>query len=223
MSDEIHEYYSDEIAESVEETEETEETKTTEEEAATMPMSGLNTVLAEEVSGQEVKSVMDCITDINELTVTAEEKENFLDCLVNNVPYERDCSIFDGKITFKLRTITKEENNAIIIIAGNDDGRDFMERVQRYSTFFHVTNLRGVDVPPYEGDLAPKYDTKGDKRKLIIPDWVKQADVMYAPEPAPVMYGIYKAVVQFEAKYTYMVEKAVDQDFWKAGDSTFLC
>jgi len=179
-------------------------------------------LMAEDIADNP-KTMADCFDQLQEVTITKEEKEAFLDCVADNSQYLQTVSLYNGKVNALLGIKTSKEQQAILhavdLEAAKEDADDWKDKIRIYTLFFQLRMLNGVVIPEYEGELFYTYDKDG---KVVKPAWVARAEALLHDKSRAIQLGIYKAIVRFEITYEYLVSKAADQNFWQAGDSTFL-
>lgn len=157
-----------------------------------------------------------------EVTLTEEERDQFLQALITGQRYEQSFTIYGGAIKGIFRGRATEESEAIAawLNAGFRAGKytsmlEYAIAVRNTMLAAQVKELGGTRFTEFK---APLYKTV-DGDKVTEPGWLAQAD-HWSTEPEPVVAALYEALKLFERKYWTMVAHANDQNFWHPVEST---
>jgi hypothetical protein len=161
----------------------------------------------------------------DEVTVTAEEKNVFLEAIVKGGRFELPFTIFGGNIRGVFRSRTNAETRAIY----SQVHRKLVEE-EILTTAEHSALIRNallccqlavygeVENPPMgeRGSLMPKneWNKEANKVEIIEPEWYEYMNQQFGEMDDGLVDAIYSALRNFERKYWVMVKQAEDQDFW---------
>ena len=160
----------------------------------------------------------------NEVVPDEDDKEAFLVALSTGARYEREFSLFGGKVTGVFRARTIGESEAISAYARRKAIMNLDMGAEGYGDLMKlcllvacVKRLGDVEYPEmsFLGNLLRTENENG----MVEPGWVKQIDV-WRGKPEAVLLAIMPEYFKFEAKYYMMTQKAADENFWKTGPST---
>ena len=161
---------------------------------------------------------------LDEVEISEEDKNAFLDAVVDDSRFERPFSLFNGRVTGIFRSRTVGESRAIIIELHRQWAKHEYLPASEYSTLMKSAMLRmqlkelnGVQYPEAEEPLIATYNFKAENVK--DPAWFKEMDEMCNKMSDAVSAALYEALVYFEKVYWTMVKKAEDQNFWNPEDS----
>lgn len=157
-----------------------------------------------------------------EVVLTEDERNTFLDALVSGTRYERRFSLYDGRVKGRLRNRSTEESEAIAAWMNHGVRESKYKSALEYALVMRnallasqVMELNGVRYPELP---TPLFRTQtGDK--IEDPAWPKVADT-WSKQPEPVVAAVYEELRTFERKYWTMVVHARDQNFWHPAEST---
>lgn len=163
---------------------------------------------------------------IDKVDVTEEDRAAFLDAIVTGGRYERDFSLFNGRLTGTFRCRSTAESDGIVAWVGHllnnnklASNVEYMSTVRNATLAAQVKSLRGLvneDFPELSGPLAPTRSADG--KTVVPPGWVGVADSWYA-RPEAVTSAVYAALQRFEQVYWAMVVNAANQNFWNPAAS----
>lgn len=180
--------------------------------------------IAEGMAAQGKVPTLSALTD-EEVTLTEEEREAFLEALISGKRYERRFSLFGGRVKGKLRCRSTDESEAIAawMNSGLREGKyatqlEYAVGIRNAMLAAQVADLNGTK---YAELQQPLYRTRtGDKTEN--PGWLKQADLWSADPAIPeaLVAAVYEELKLFERKYWTMVMHANDQNFWHPAEST---
>lgn len=166
--------------------------------------------------------------DIEEkITITAAEKQIFLDTLVTNKRFELPFSLFNGTLKGRFRNRLNRESDALMIELNRRVLEGSIVTDAEYATglrsgllMFHVAQLRGEDFPPVEGPLTQHRILQDEEYVVITPKWLDAAIKFYNEMHDGVLAALYRELLRFERKYWLMVKHSSNQNFWKPEDYT---
>lgn len=161
---------------------------------------------------------------LSEVEISEADKEAFLDCLIDGGRFEREFSLFNGKVTGRFRSRTTKETTAILGELGrrarkNPDMTDveYSATLRHCVMAFQVAELNDVEYPVLDGPLKATYDLDTDS--ATEPKWWKMVEKFDGMSEG-LEQAVYSALMDFERVYWTMVQKANDQDFWHPEGST---
>jgi hypothetical protein len=156
--------------------------------------------------------------------ITDEDKENFMNCLVDGKPFIRKFSLFGGKLTGVFRSRSTAQSTAIISEVNrrmatekNMAPMSYAATLRHATLAFQVAELNGVEYPYIDEGLKASYDL--ETSKVSAPTWWKLVD-KYASMQEGTEQAIYTSMLEFERVYWTLVKNAANQNFWNPGDST---
>lgn len=150
-----------------------------------------------------------------DMTLTAVEKMDFLDSVINNTRFCKDYSLFGGKLKFTIRSLTNDEVNAMsawIAKKGTSDSPGLLAgRYRKYLVAAQVEMFNGTKMPPLE---APLFETlASDGKTLVPPGWANRCD-FWDEKPVGVFNAIMNCIDDFDTRYAMLCQKADDANFW---------
>ena len=157
-------------------------------------------------------------TALEQLTITEEDREAFLDALVTGERYVRPFSIFGGKIKGKLRCRSQAESYAIMQVLSREtrDGGpittalEYATRLRNMLIAAQVQELNGEEYATLQDPLLQT--VKGSE--VTPPGWLDQVAGWEAKNEA-IISGLYNELKKFERRYWLMTDNADDQNFWR--------
>jgi hypothetical protein len=171
------------------------------------------------------------VMDENKVELTPEDKEEFLNAVVNNSRFERPFSLFNDRLCGTFRSRLNRESRAILLemrrqLVSGEMGSDieYTTRLRHALLIFQIKELNGEEIPPPAEPLAAQAVVENDAagkpvKKTVPPTWVITAEVMFEGDEARTS-ALYNELAVFEAKYWTLVAQANNQDFWKTEGST---
>ena len=153
-----------------------------------------------------------------DVTITSEDKVAFIDAVVENRRFTKNYSLFGGRVTLTVRSLTTDEVNALsswTVRQGNKDSAGLLAgRYRKYLMAAHLAMLNGVEFPPLEN---PLFETMGsDGKTSLPPGWVKRCDQFDDMD-----FGRFNAIMgciaDFDTRYSILCNKAEDANFWNPG------
>lgn len=149
------------------------------------------------------------------VTITPDEKVAFIDSVVNNTRFEKEYSLFGGKITFTVRSITVDEMNALAswtASKGSSDPAGLMAgRYRKYLAAAQIARYNGVDMPPLDEPLFPTLGKDG--KTVNDPGWIKRCDY-WDVIGAGVFTAIMACLSDFDMRYSTLCREAENANFW---------
>lgn len=155
-------------------------------------------------------------------TITKQNKDDFCSCLISNSRYTEKFSLFGGKVSLTIRSRTLEETDSIeaylrwmAATGGVYTAADYSNLARNILLAAQVQEMNGVSYPELKG---PMRMTEVDGKREP-PGWLPQLETWGKMADA-VALAVIRCVVEFEARYWFMVENAKDANFWLHGEST---
>lgn len=181
------------------------------------PFSGENLGKSTEVPNEEVESgsVIGLEPQKKDITITAQDKISFIDAIVNNKRYERDYSLFGGKVNLTIRSLTSEEVQALsvwILKHGTSDPTwQITGSYRKYLLAAQVARYNGIEMPPLE---QPLFDTlEKDGKTVRQVGWIDRGK-FWDDKPSGIISAISACLSDFDVRYTTLCKKAEDSNFW---------
>lgn len=149
------------------------------------------------------------------VTITPAEKAMFIDSVVNNTRFVKEYSLFGGRVTLTLRSMTVDEVNALASWTakrGTEDPAGLMSgRYRKYLAAAQVERYNGVEMPPLE---QPLFSTLGSDGKTVNePGWIKRSEYWDG-----VGIGAFNAIMaclsDFDLRYATLCKEAENANFW---------
>lgn len=173
-----------------------------------------------------------------QIDITQEDRDAFLQCLVTGGRFEREFSIFGGKIrgVFRCRKIA-ESDGILAWLSHLINSRKIEARVESVDLMRNailacqVKSLRGLiseDFEELKGPYAPtrrtftKKDADGKdvtETEVEEPGWIAAANA-WGDRPEALVSAIHGELQRFERRYWTMVMEASNQNFWNPAAST---
>lgn len=150
-----------------------------------------------------------------EVTITPEDKAAFIDSIVSNTRFTKNYSLFGGKVTLTIRSLTSDEVNALAswtIKQGSADPDGLTSgRYRKFLAAAQVSKLNGVEMPPLE---EPLFEHLGSDGKTVEPPgWVNRFAYWEG-----MAFGLFSSVMwclaDFDLVYSALCRKAEDANFW---------
>lgn len=161
------------------------------------------------------------------ITITAAEKQVFLDTIVSGKRFELPFSLFNGKLKGRFRNRTNRESDAVMIELNRKVISGDVVTDVEYSTAlrcglmaFHVAQLGGEEHAVPEEPLTQVRVFKEDESEVVTPTWMDAAINHFSGMHDGVIAALYRELLRFERKYWLMVKHANNQNFWKPEDYT---
>lgn len=173
-----------------------------------------------------------------QVEITQEDRDAFLQCLVTGGRFERSFSIYGGKVTGTFRCRKIEESDGILawlnhlITTQKIEARiEYMDLMRNALLAAQVKSLRGLINEDFEELSTPyaptrttvvKKDEKGkDVPSVEVkePGWLAAAKA-WGERPEALVSAIHNELQLFERRYWTMVMEASNQSFWNPAAST---
>lgn len=156
------------------------------------------------------------------IKISKEQKDQFCTSLIENSRYTEIFELFGGKFTVEIRSRTLEETQAIedylryIVSTGQiSEIHEYTAFTQRALLTAQVSKINGV---AYETLKLPLHQVESENGKSE-PGWLEQTK-MWLSKPDALSAVIIQCIIEFEARYWFMVANAHDTNFWLHGEST---
>lgn len=185
--------------------------------------------IAEDPSGMNYAPDLSILEPIalDEVDITSEEKELFIDSLVTGDRFKLPFSLFNGKVEGTIQNRLNGETRAIIqevnrrTVVEEISPVRFSELVRQAILRFQIVEVNNKTYEPVTGDLHAMVSEEDGKEVVKEPKWYKEAETFFGSDKNEAFTAaLYRAVQIFEAKYWAMVKNAENQDFWDPEDST---
>ena len=164
----------------------------------------------------------------DEVTLTEDEREKFLEAIVTGDRFELTFSIFNGRVTGRIRSRSQKESSAIIAQLNRETNDEKLETALEYSTRMRnmmlaaqVSEMNDTKYAPLQEPLDRVNRGKDDegKDKIDEPGWLGQIKG-WEEQHEGLVGAVYRELQLFERKYWTMVQNASDQNFWNPEEST---
>lgn len=179
--------------------------------------SDANVMSEEEVPAEEVSSgsVVGLGFSHRPISITPEDKSAFLDSVVNNSRFEKDYSLFGGKVSLTVRSLTSEEVQALaawVVKHGmSEPDWQVSGRYRKYLMAAQVSKYNGVEMPPLEAPLFETLDKDG--KSVKEPGWLSRGEY-WDGMPSGLVDAILACLANFDMTYSTLCKKAEDANFW---------
>lgn len=165
--------------------------------------------------------------DVEAVTITAEDKRKFQDCLIDNTRFTKTFTFFNGKVTATYRNRKNNETRAILVEItkyASDNKLSVMEhsaKLRHALLHFQLAELNGVERPEVEAPLKSieTFDKNTGKVVIVPPKWIEHMDAVFDGMSEGLTNVLYNGLRTFEKIYWSMVNSAKDQNFWNPEDS----
>lgn len=156
------------------------------------------------------------------IKISQEQKDKFCTSLIDNSRYTEVFELLGGKLNIEIRSRTLEETQAIedylryIVSTGQvSELPAYTALAQRILLTAQVSKINNVT---YETLKSPLYQVE-TKDGRSDPGWLEQTKLWLKKSDA-VSAMIIQCIIEFEARYWFMVVNAHDTNFWLHGEST---
>lgn len=163
---------------------------------------------------------------IDEVKVTDDDRNAFLEAITTGGRYERQFSLFNGRLTGTFRCRSVGESDGIIAWVGHLANKGMLASNFEYTSLIRnatlaaqVKSLRGLvneDFPELDGPLAPT--RAGKDGDVTPPGWIDAA-AAWGHRPEALTSALHTELQKFERVYWTMVVNAADQNFWNPAAS----
>lgn len=164
----------------------------------------------------------------DEITITAREKNIFLETIITGARFELPFSLFNGRLQGVFQSRTNRESDALIselqrrtIIGDITTDAEYTSAFRCAVLRFQLKSWGLGELEPVEEPLV-QMRVFNDDSEMVLKDpvWYDEAVNMFGNQPDGIVSSIYKALLMFERKYWTMVKNAENQNFWNPEDST---
>ena len=160
------------------------------------------------------------------IDITEEDRSAFLNALVTGGRYEREFSLFGGKLTGVFRCRKIAESDGIIawlthcVNSKKIDARiEYLTMMRNALLAAQVKSLRGLVNEDFPEMPMPYCPTRSeDGKELTEPGWLGVASA-WGDRPEALVTAIHNELSKFEKRYWAMVVDASDQNFWNPAAS----
>ena len=162
----------------------------------------------------------------DKVDITPDDREAFLQAIVNGGRYERDFELFGGKLKGVFRCRKIAESDGIIAWLNHCINSNVLSARNDYTTLMRnallaaqVKQLRGLvseDFPELTGPFGPTRSTDG--KEVTPPGWIGLADA-WGERPEALVTAIHKELQKFEKRYWAMIADSANQNFWNPAAS----
>jgi hypothetical protein len=157
-----------------------------------------------------------------EVTLTPDERDAFLDAVISGKRYEQPFSIYGGAVSgiFRSRSTLESEGIATLLNQGIRESR--FGSTLEYSITIR-NSLLAAQVKVLNGTAYTELDkpyvrtVSGDT--VTEPGWLAQQQ-LWGAMSEPVLAALYEELKLFERKYWTMISHSRDQNFWHPAEST---
>lgn len=176
-----------------------------------------------DMSGMSLSAAKKAIGESDRVRlITKEHREAFTDCLITGERYCEAFNNFGGKMRIVVRCRSSEETDAVDAYLSRKIRTGEVKTDSEYSHLARlvlivaqIAEVNGVGYP----EMAHPLKFSEDKDGIVPPAWEKDLEV-WANKPDVIISALAGAILEFEARYWYMVSKASDTNFWTPGEST---
>ena len=155
--------------------------------------------------------------------ITDDDKNAFIAAITTGDRYKVSTSLFGGRVPLVLRSRSTGESEAIdsyvrrgLSSGSIANGSEYGDAMRLCLLVASVERLGEETYPEMQEPLLPLVKGKGDVKE---PGWVHMLDV-WRSKPEGLVNAVLKRLFAFEAKYSEMVARSLDENFWKPGEST---
>lgn len=157
-----------------------------------------------------------------QVTLTPDERDAFLDAVISGKRYEQPFSIYGGAVSgvFRSRSTLESEGIAAMLNQGIREARfgstlEYSITIRNSLLAAQVKSLNGTSYTemeqPYVRTVSGDVTTE--------PGWLKQQQ-LWGSMSEPVLAALYEELKLFERKYWTMIAHSRDQNFWHPAEST---
>ena len=165
---------------------------------------------------EKIQGLFSSIIDTENIEITTEDKNNFIDAVVKCECFRSSVSILKDRFNIKLKSRLQTETEAIFKYIGSELEIGGFNNTASYLTFLkgalclvHVEEVNGVRM---QGLKEPLFKHLDENNELRDPAWVK--DVSWWLEKSEIWFDlIFREVFLFEAKYLKMLREAKNPNF----------
>ena len=194
---------------------------------APVPEAAKKDVFTDAAAASELHQGMTSPSFLEEnIDITEEDREAFLQAIVTGERYERSFSLFGGKLTGTFRCRKIAESDGIIAWITHcvnnkkiDVRMDYLTLMRNALLAAQVKSLRGLvneDFPEMATPYGPTRSADGNE--VSAPGWVEAA-VAWGNRPEALVTALHDELQRFEKRYWTMVVGAANQNFWSPAAS----
>lgn len=159
-----------------------------------------------------------------EVVITKEEKDAFIDALVTGKRFYSNVSLYDGRFVMRLRSRTSRETHAILTWLARKVNSGEINTIIDQGTYLRwamiVAQVERVNEMEFPEMAEPLYSrlvqTKSEdgkpKMEIEPPAWEASID-WWSRRPEVMLDQVFRELAIFEAKYIKLVEGANDPNF----------
>lgn len=159
----------------------------------------------------------------NPVVITEEDKSAFIKAITTGERYRVRTALFGGRIPLVLRSRSVGESEAIdsyvrrrITDGFISNGTEYGDALRLCLLVASVERLGDETFEEMQGPLLTVVKGKDDIRE---PGWIQMLD-FWRDKPEGLVNAVLKELFAFEAKYTEMVSRSADENFWNPEEST---
>jgi hypothetical protein len=168
-----------------------------------------------EVDTGKVEEDVSLSPKIKSVTITAAEKIEFIDSVVNNTRFMKEYSLFGGHLKLTLRSMTVDEVNALgswTAKQGTEDPAGLMSgRYRKYLAAAMVKKYNSVEMPPLENPLFPTLESDG--KTVKEPGWLNRSD-FWDRIGIGAFNALMTCISDFDLRYSTLCKEAENANFW---------
>lgn len=165
-----------------------------------------------------------------EITLTPQDKQTFLDSFLDNTAWTSDCSAMGGRLRMSFRSRTVAQTSAIHAEVMRRYREGELEPGLSYNTtmlscflYFQLAalnDMRYEEPPTKEEDLFATniYNDAIDRYEATPPKWYAKARALTKDMPDGKLRIIMNQLTIFETKYWELTMNINTQDFWNPED-----
>lgn len=157
------------------------------------------------------------------ITVSPEDKANFLQAIVTGCRFSSSYRVFGGGVTCTFRSRRQDEAIAIFNRMAKElstgalrSGAEQVAHIRYMLLACQLSELNGVK---FDEMAAPLNETVDNDGKVTPPGWTGKA-AYFEGLPEGLVTALFGQLCEFESKYWTMVNNAQDQNFWKPEKSS---
>ena len=162
-----------------------------------------------------VGSVVGLGTQVKSIVITPKDKLDFIESMINNTRFERQYTLFGGKIRLTVRSLTSEEVQALaawILKQGTSEPEaQLAGRYRKYLLAAMVSKFNDVEMPPLE---QPLFETLAlDGKTVKKPGWLDRC-AFWDEKSIGIVQALIGCLNDFDRVYSTLCSKASDENFW---------
>ena len=164
----------------------------------------------------------DTTSTASTITVSEEQRNRFLDCVVTGDRYTETFDLYGGRVHGRIRCRSLDETEAIeayirrqVITRKIVSQAEYTSFVRRALLSAQIEELNGVKFPELEKPLFTTENEEG----LVQPGWLGRLD-KWGTNPDALVVTLVGKILDFEARYWAMIRSSENENFWKTGEFT---